>query len=129
MDTNQLPVITELDAARIRDLGSRLPDRGERLSALNELIDMVTHEAEIVPSRRVSPDVVTLNSIVSFRDEVTQTVHKVTVVYPQDMSIGERCGRLSLNKLLTSSDRRRNRSEPRGLVSRQRSTLVDAGPG
>jgi regulator of nucleoside diphosphate kinase len=90
VDTNQLPIITELDAARIRDLGSRLPDRGGRLSALNELIDLVTHEAEIVPSRRVSPHVVTLNSIVSFRDEVTETVHKVTLVYPQDMSIGER---------------------------------------
>jgi regulator of nucleoside diphosphate kinase len=90
MDTNQLPVITELDAARIRDLAGRLPERGEAFSALNELIDMVTHEAEIVPSRRVSPDVVTLNSIVSFRDEATQTVHKVTVVYPRDMSIGER---------------------------------------
>jgi len=90
MDTNQFPTITELDAARIRDLASRLPDGGEKLSALNELIDMVTHEAQIVPGRRIAPDIVTLNSIVSFRDEVTQTVHKVTVVYPQDMSIAER---------------------------------------
>jgi len=90
MDTNQLPIITELDAARIRELATRLPDRAERLSALSELIEMVTHEAHIVPSRRVSPDVVTVNSIVSFRDEVTRSVHKVTLVYPQDMSIGER---------------------------------------
>ena len=34
MDTNQLPIITELDAARIRELATRLPDRAERLSAL-----------------------------------------------------------------------------------------------
>ena len=90
MDTNQLPVITDLDAARIRDLGSRLPDGGERVAALSELIDMVTNGADIVPSRRVSPDVVTVNSIVSFRDETTETVHKVTIVYPQEMSIAER---------------------------------------
>ena len=90
MDTFQPPVITDLDAARIRELGARLPDGGGRLAPLNELIDMVTHEAEIVPSRRVAPDVVTLNSIVSFRDEATGAVHKVTVVYPRDMSIGER---------------------------------------
>jgi regulator of nucleoside diphosphate kinase len=90
MNTNQLPVITELDAARIRDLGSRLPGGADRFAALGELIDMVTHGAEIVPSRRVSPDVVTVNSILSFRDEVTETVHKVTIVYPQEVSIGER---------------------------------------
>ena len=46
-------VITELDAARIRELGARLPDRGEGLSALNGLIDIVDQEAEIVPGDRV----------------------------------------------------------------------------
>jgi regulator of nucleoside diphosphate kinase len=90
MAIDQFPVITELDAARIRDLGSRLAHRGEPLEAVNELIEMVTHGAEIVPSRRVAPDVVTLNSVVSFRDQRTQTVHKVTLVYPADMSIAER---------------------------------------
>lgn len=89
MDTHQLPVITDLDAARIRDLATRLPE-SHGPAALNELIDMVTHQADIVPSRGVSADIVTVNSIVSFRDELTQTVHKVTVVYPQDMSISER---------------------------------------
>jgi regulator of nucleoside diphosphate kinase len=90
MDINALPIITELDAARIRELATRMPDGGKGPGALNELIEMVTHQADIVPSRRVSPNVVTLNSIVSFRDELTQTVHKVTLVYPQDVSIGER---------------------------------------
>ena len=83
-------VITELDAARIRELGARLPDRGEGLSALNGLIDIVDQEAEIVPGDRVDPDVVTVNSTVSFRDEVTRMVHRVTVVYPSEMSIGHR---------------------------------------
>jgi regulator of nucleoside diphosphate kinase len=89
-----LPVITELDAARIRELGSRLPDSGQSLHALNELIDMVTAEAEIVPGTDIAPDIVTVNSKVTFRDELTDTVHTVTVVYPEDFSIDQR--RISL---------------------------------
>lgn len=88
--SSTLPVITELDAARIRELGSRLPDRGQGLDALGELIDMVSAEAEIVPGPRVPADVVTVNSKVSFRDELTGAVHTVTLVYPQDFSIPER---------------------------------------
>jgi len=90
MNANPIPVITELDAARIQEMGARLPGNGEGYSALNELIAKVTHEAEIVPGRKIAPDVVTLNSIVSFRDELTGAVHKVAVVYPSDMSISER---------------------------------------
>ena len=83
-------VITELDAARIRELGARLPDRGQGLRALNGLIDIVEQEADIVPGERVDPDVVTVNSTVSFRDAATGSVHRVTVVYPAEMSIGHR---------------------------------------
>lgn len=90
MDALQLPIITDLDAARIRELAARLPANDPGPAALNELIDMVTHQADIVPSRGVSSNIVTVNSIVSFRDELTQTVHKVTIVYPQDMSISDR---------------------------------------
>jgi regulator of nucleoside diphosphate kinase len=89
-----LPVITELDAARIRELGNRLPDQGMGLQALGELLDMVAGEAEIVPGKRVPADVVTVNTRVSFRDELTDAVHTVTVVYPQDFSIPDR--RISL---------------------------------
>lgn len=87
---SSLPVITELDAARIRELGSRLPGQGQGLGALEDLIEMVTGECEIVPGKRVPPDVVTVNSKVSFRDELTNAVHTVTVVYPQDFSIPDR---------------------------------------
>jgi len=83
-------VVTELDAARIRELGARLPDRGENLAALTGLIGIVEREADIVPGESVDPDVVTVNSTVSFRDEPTGSVHRVTVVYPTDMSIGMR---------------------------------------
>jgi regulator of nucleoside diphosphate kinase len=83
-------VVTELDAARIRELGTRLPHRGENLAALTGLIDIVEREADIVPGENVDPDVVTVNSTVSFRDEPTGSVHRVTVVYPTEMSIGNR---------------------------------------
>jgi len=84
------PIITELDAARIRELGSRLPDAGRSLAELNELVDMVTARAEIVPGARIAPDIVTVNSKVTFRDELSGSVHTVSVVYPQDASIAER---------------------------------------
>jgi regulator of nucleoside diphosphate kinase len=84
------PIITELDAARIRELGARLPDKGLSLTALNDLIDMVTAEAEIVPGARIDPDIVTVNSKVTFRDELTGALHTVTLVYPHEFSISER---------------------------------------
>lgn len=86
-----IPVITELDAARIRELGSRLGRGAPSPQALNQLIDMIRGEAEIVPGARVPPDVVTVNSKVTFREETTGTVHTVTVVYPHDFSIAQRC--------------------------------------
>ena len=88
--TNSLPVITELDAARIQELGNRLPNGGKGYAALGRLIEKVTQEAEIVPGPRVAADVVTVNSTVSFRDELTGTVHRVSVVYPEEMSMAHR---------------------------------------
>ena len=90
MPYETVPVVTDLDAARIRELRSRLPRFGEGFSSLSGLIEMVEQEADIVPSTDVGSDVVTVNSTVSFRDEVTDSVHRVTVVYPQEMSVGKR---------------------------------------
>jgi regulator of nucleoside diphosphate kinase len=87
-------VITELDAARIRELGAGMPDRGRQLAPLGELIDLVREEADIVPRSRIGADIVTVNSTVSFRDETTGTVHRVTLVYPRDFSVSAR--RISL---------------------------------
>ena len=84
------PIITELDAARIRELGSRLGDGARSLTALNDLLEMVLTEAEIVPGARIAPDIVTVNSKVTFRDELTGATHTVTVVYPEEFSISER---------------------------------------
>ena len=85
-----VPVITELDAARIRELGARLPDGGRSLEALEALIAMVTGEADIVPGERIAADIVTVNSTVSFRDGLAATVHVVTLVYPRDVSMADR---------------------------------------
>src|SRR3954464_9400943 len=90
MQNDHTPVITELDAARIRELGARTAPVQKGLDPLAELMEMVTEHAQIVPGRRIPPDVVTVNSTVSFFDEVTGAVHRVTVVYPYDVSIPER---------------------------------------
>ena len=84
------PIITELDAARIQELGNRLPSDGQGLDAFARLLSKVHEEADIVPGRHVSPDIVTVNSDVTFRDELTGSEHRVTVVYPADMSISKR---------------------------------------
>ena len=83
------PVITDLDAARIRDLGNRLPG-GHGLSGLGRLIDLVDTQAEIVPHEGIDDDIVTVNSVVSFRDELTGGVQRVTIVYPPDADIAQR---------------------------------------
>ena len=87
-------VVTELDAARIRELGAGLPHGGRNLAPLGELIDVVREDADIVPRSRIAADIVTVNSNVSFRDETTGAVHQVTLVYPRDFSVSD--GRISL---------------------------------
>jgi regulator of nucleoside diphosphate kinase len=84
-----LPVITELDAARIRELAARARVPGG-LPALGELIDWVHAETDVVPSDRIAPDVVTLGSLVSFKEVGLKEVHRVSVVHPVDASIPER---------------------------------------
>lgn len=83
------PVLTELDAERIRKLGHRLPDRGRGLTALDALLD-IADAADIVPGERVPADVVTVNSTLSFRDEGGGGVHRVTLVYPEEFSVADR---------------------------------------
>lgn len=82
-------VVTDRDAARIRELGSRLPYGERALAGLRDLVERVETDAEIIPGPTVSPDVVTMNSTVSFRDEATGLVSRVTLVFPAEMSIAE----------------------------------------
>jgi regulator of nucleoside diphosphate kinase len=85
-----IPVITEMDAAKIRELAARLPDRGRGVESLPEFMAMVTTEADIVPRDAVGADIVTLNSTVSFRDEQTETEHVATIVHPNEAAPAER---------------------------------------
>jgi regulator of nucleoside diphosphate kinase len=94
MQHDNTPVISELDAARIRQLGARLAAGHQAPDPLSDLMEMLSEHAQIVPGRRIPPDVVTVNSTVSFRDEVTGAVHRVTVVYPSETSIAD--GRISI---------------------------------
>ena len=87
---SSIPVISELDAARIRELASRLPDGGRGMSSFGSLLDLVSVEADVVPRERIAPDIVTVNSTVSFRDELTGASHRVTLVYPLDVSLPDR---------------------------------------
>lgn len=90
MTLTSMPVITELDAARIQELGNRLPNEGTAFEPFQQLLTKVRHESDIVPGRRISADVVTVNSTATFRDELTGSEHRVTLVYPEDASISER---------------------------------------
>ena len=76
------PVITDLDAARLKALGEQ---------AMTRFVD---DEAAIVPRELIGPDIVTVNSTVSFRDEATGSVHRVTLVYPDAVAVSS--GRISI---------------------------------
>jgi regulator of nucleoside diphosphate kinase len=53
-------------------------------------MELITQQAEIVPGARIAPDVVTVNSKVTFRDELSGVLNTVTLVYPRDFSLSER---------------------------------------
>jgi regulator of nucleoside diphosphate kinase len=84
-----LPVITDRDAARIRELPGRL-EFGHHPGPLSRLLELVSTEAEIVPSAKVGADIVTLGSTVAFRDEHTDTEHVATVVDPREAAPAQR---------------------------------------
>jgi len=76
------PVLTDLDAARLKALGE---------NAMSRFVD---DEAAIVPRELIAPDVVTVHSTVSFRDVATDSVHRVTLVFPDAVSVS--AGRISI---------------------------------
>ena len=47
-----------------------------------------------MPGQRIAPDVVTVNSTMSYRDEASGDVRGVTLVYPHETSIAE--GQISI---------------------------------
>ncbi|MEO9163908.1 MAG: nucleoside diphosphate kinase regulator [Casimicrobiaceae bacterium] len=65
-------IITESDFALLYDLASH-----------EHLADELDN-AEVVDSRRIPPDVVTMNSRLLFKDQTTGETREVTIVFPQD---------------------------------------------
>ena len=80
-------VVTSTDMERLRTLIDTAGDQAELLDA-----DLL--RAEVVEPTQVSPDVVTMNSRVVYRDEDTQETREVTLTYPQDASLEQ--GRVSV---------------------------------
>lgn len=67
--------LTELDAARLNKLSvNQLP------SGLADLLDI----AEVLPSREVPANIVTMYSQVEIEDPATQQIQKITLCYPGD---------------------------------------------
>ncbi|MBA3597379.1 MAG: GreA/GreB family elongation factor [Methylibium sp.] len=74
---------TELDQVRLTTLIHK-HDRGGPASPQTERIAQALDMADIVPSRQVPPDVVTMYSQVLLLDLTTGQRSKLTVCYPQD---------------------------------------------
>jgi regulator of nucleoside diphosphate kinase len=71
--------LTELDFVRLGKLpGQQLPP------ALTELLDA----ADVLPSREVPSDIVTMNSQVEVEDPATHQRQKITLCYPGDAQPG-----------------------------------------
>jgi regulator of nucleoside diphosphate kinase len=78
---NQPPIIvSSLDLQRLerllaRDMIRHLPE----IEALQDELDRAT----VVEPMAIPPQVVTMNSVVRFRDEMTGEDHELTLVYPE----------------------------------------------
>ena len=78
-----LRTMTELDYVRISKLLGRQADASDKLPSLNAVLDM----ADLVPSREVSPDVVTMYSRVLVGGADGSQVRELTLCYPADANV------------------------------------------
>lgn len=76
--------VTERDIARLEKLLSGA-HQGKNVTDLEEELG----RAIVVPSEEIPPNVVTMNSKVRFRDELTHEESEVTLVYPRDAKVDE----------------------------------------
>lgn len=81
MTPSHAPVrlLTELDHVRLQHLLKRQPGAVEPSPVLSVLED-----ADLVPSRAVPPDVITMNSRLLVRDDATGERRALTLCYPDD---------------------------------------------
>jgi len=75
-------LLTELDHVRLTRLLNR--QRDASASAPADGIEAVLEGADVVPSRQIEPDVVTMYTQVQLADAETATRSKLTVCYPAD---------------------------------------------
>lgn len=78
--------LTLLDHARLSKLAAQAP-------ALQDLQDLLD-QGDLVESKEVASNVVTMNSQVQLADEPSGTLRTLTLCYPQDAQQGE--GRISV---------------------------------
>ena len=80
---NQPPItLTRLDAERLERLLESLPDGA---FPAREQLQAELDRADIVESREVAPDVVTMNSKVAFRFRESGREFSLRLVYPKDV--------------------------------------------
>ncbi len=80
--TNTLQ-ITALDQRRLKFLAATLSADEHMQRYAADLLDAV-EAAKVVPSKRIPPDVVTMNTRVRYADLAAGNVKAVTLVYPED---------------------------------------------
>jgi len=87
-DLDNVIVITDQDFRRL------MPILEQNDTPASELLDGELHRATIVEQRRVSPDVVTMNSEVVYEDFATGARRAIRLVYPKDADASR--GRISV---------------------------------
>lgn len=80
--THEDRTLTELDHVRLVRLTRRVNEHD--LLRPGCPIDAILDAAQLVPSRDVAPDVVTMYSQVELADDATDTMYRLTVCYPSD---------------------------------------------
>ena len=78
-----LRTLTELDYVRISKLLGRQADASGKLPSLSAVLDM----ADLVPSRDIAPDVVTMYSRVLVGGADASQVRELTLCYPSDANV------------------------------------------
>lgn len=90
MDHPDSFIVNERDARRIRELHASALHERRHLPVLHELVERIALEADIVRGESIPPTVVTMHSCVEFAEPAGGPVHRVTLVYPEEVSLAER---------------------------------------
>lgn len=86
--------ITRKDADRLRNLIRGETNPGENGKFYLRQLDEELLRAEIVESEKIPRDVVTMNSLVKFRDRDTREIYVYSIVYPGNANFEK--GRISV---------------------------------